>query len=842
MTALASSAQASLSISGGPLLRAVGIDVPDGSQRFLIVIHHLVVDGVSWRIVLEDIAAAYAQLTKGAATVALPPKSHAYAVWARRLHDYAGSPALAAELSYWLDRRANADIPCDNDHGGIDHVADADEVLLSFERDLTQRLLTDAPSAYRTQINDLLLAGLGRAVWRWSGRDDVLVELEGHGREDLFDGLDISRTVGWFTTAFPVRLAGGSQNPSSLIKTVKEELRGIPGRGLGYGVLRYLGSEEQRTALAGVAEPKISFNYLGQIDRSAEDAALFVMASESAGPSRDASSPLRRWLSVNGTVREGQLRLSFGFGRKRYRRETVERLAALYETALRELVDHCTSGACGLTPSDVALSGLGQADLDRLELDWREVEDIYPLSPMQQGMLFHAMHDGESGLYVNQVAAEVRGLDAGKLHRAWQAISDRHAVLRTGFVWRDLSGSPQQIVYRHAEVPFVEEDWCARAAGWEQPQLEAALADVSRRDRIEGFDLSRPPLQRVRLIRLGQDRHWLIWTHHHILLDGWSSARLIAEVMQHDGEGRLPALQHRYRDYIGWLRSRDNDASVTFWRNAMARLDEPSFLAEGLTEQADAESSGHGMLALELDAVLTERLQQFAARERVTMNTLVQAAWAQLLRQHTGQRTVCFGVTVSGRPPELAGAEDMVGLFINTLPVVDDVSPQQKVGAWLRELQDRNLTLREFGWTPLYEIQRLAGRPGRPLFDSILVFENYPVDHALMGKNRQIRVGETRIVETSNYPLFASVGLDERLRLVFNYQRKHFDEAQIARLQRAFVRLMEALSFDADRPVGMIAAGDPADDALLSRANSTRRDGARRGTVEQFETQVASIS
>ena len=838
MTALASSAQASLSISRGPLLRAVGIDVADGSQRFLIVIHHLVVDGVSWRVLLEDIAAAYAQFAKGDATVALPPKSHAYAVWGERLHAHATSPGLAAELSYWLDRGADADIPCDDDHDGTDLVADADEVLLSFERELTQRLLTDAPSAYRTQINDLLLAGLARAVWQWSGRDDVLVELEGHGREDLFGDLDISRTVGWFTTAFPVRLAGGSQDASSLIKTVKEELRGIPGRGLGYGVLRYLGSEEQRTALSNATEPRIAFNYLGQIDGGVDEAALFAMAPESAGPSRDASSPLRRWLSVNGTVREGRLRLSFGFGRKRYRRETVERLAALYEAALRELVDHCTSGACGLTPSDVALSGLGQADLDRLKLEWREIEDIYPLSPMQQGMLFHAMHDGESGLYVNQVAAEVRGLDAGKLHRAWQAVSDRHAVLRTGFVWRDLSGSPQQIVYRRAEVPFVEEDWRARAAGWEQPQLEAALADVSRQEQAAGFDLSKPPLQRVRLIRLGEDRHWLIWTHHHILLDGWSSARLIAEVMQHDGEGRLPALQHRYRDYIAWLQSRDSDASAAFWRNAMARLDEPGFLAESLAEHADAESSGHGMLALELDAALTGRLQQFAARERVTMNTLVQAAWAQLLRQHTGQSTVCFGVTVSGRPPELAGAEDMVGLFINTLPVVDDVGPQQKVGAWLRHLQDRNLTLREFGWTPLYEIQRLAGRPGRPLFDSILVFENYPVDHALMEKNRQIRVGEIRIVETSNYPLFASVGLDERLRLVFNYQRKYFDEAQIARLQRAFVRLMEALSVDADRPVGMIAASDPADDALLSRANSTRRDEPRLGIVEQFEAQV----
>ena len=151
------------------------------------------------------------------------------------------------------------------------------------------------------------------------------------------------------------------------------------------------------------------------------------------------------------------------------------------------------------------------------------------------------------------------GLDAGKLKAAWQAVSDRHAVLRTGFVWRELSGSAQQVVYRHVAVPFVEEDWRERAAALERAanaELDAALAEVSRREREKGFDLSRPPLQRVRLIRLDEDRHWLIWTHHHILLDGWSSARLIAEVLQHEGGGRLPAVQGRYRDYIGWLQGR----------------------------------------------------------------------------------------------------------------------------------------------------------------------------------------------------------------------------------------------------------------------------------------------
>ena len=278
---------------------------------------------------------------------------------------------------------------------------------------MTARLLKEAPSAYRTQVNDLLLAALARAVSRWGRIEDVVVELEGHGREDIFTGAEISRTVGWFTTAFPVRLPAGSGDDASLIKSVKEELRAIPARGLGYGVLRYLGTGEQRHALAALSEPRIVFNYLGQFDSSVGEGTPFKVAPESAGPARSNSAPLGRWLSINGQVREGQLRLSFSYGRRRYRRTTIERLAEHYAAALRELVDHCTGGARGMTPSDFELSGLSQADLDALgaTIDCRGIEDIYPLSPMQQGMLFHALRDGESGNYVNQVGLEVRGLD-----------------------------------------------------------------------------------------------------------------------------------------------------------------------------------------------------------------------------------------------------------------------------------------------------------------------------------------------------------------------------------------------------------------------------------------------
>ncbi|MBR1230344.1 amino acid adenylation domain-containing protein [Bradyrhizobium sp. AUGA SZCCT0176] len=852
VTAITSAAQASLSLSSGPLLRAAAMDLADGSQRLLIAIHHLVVDGVSWRVLLEDLAAAYGQLKQGAATVSLPPKSETYASWGERLHAYAATPELADELSFWLARGAGADLPCDNDHGDLDLVGDGEEVPLVLDTELTSRLLQQAPSAYRTQVNDLLLASLVRAVSRWSGLEDLTIELEGHGREDIFPATDISRTVGWFTTAFPVRLHGGSSDDASLIKSVKEELRAVPNRGIGYGVLRYLGSEEQRSALARLAEPRIVFNYLGRFDGSVGASSLFDFAPESSGPSRSGAGHLRGWLNITGQVREGCLLLSIGYGRKRYRRETVERLAQMYETVLRELVTHCCSGASGITPSDVALSGLDQADLDRLgtALDLRGVEDIYPLSPMQQGMLFHALRDGADDVYVNQVGLEVFGFDAGKLKAAWQAVSDRHAALRTGFVWEHLSGSAQQVVYRHVAVPFVEEDWRDRAAaldgGGERAELDAALAEVSRSERENGFDVSRPPLQRVRLIRLDDVRHWLIWTHHHIFIDGWSSARLVAEVLQHVSGGTLPTVQGNYRDYIAWLQGRDHAAAATFWRDALGKLDTATLLANARASNGMAlEAKGHASIALAVSAELTERLKSFAKRERVTLNTLIQGAWAQLLRRRSGQGAISFGVTVSGRPAELAGSEEMVGLFINTLPIVDAPNPEASVGDWLRQLQEQNLALREHGWTPLYEIQRLAGHAGQTLFDSILVFENYPIDEALRKTGEGgPRLGRVEHVTPTNYALAVAVfaGADA-LNLEFNYDRARFGGAGIGRLRDSLRGLLEQIAANAERPVGDIGLPDH-DEArrILDWSCASNLAASRSsyvGVVAQIEARAA---
>jgi amino acid adenylation domain-containing protein/non-ribosomal peptide synthase protein (TIGR01720 family) len=818
VTTLATKAQQSLSLASGPLLRAVAMDLRDGSQRLLIAIHHLVVDGVSWRILLEDIASACAQLAQGAPSVNLAAKTDSVASWAGRLQAWATSDELAAELPFWTAATGATELPCDDDHGGIDVVGESEELTLAFDAELTAGLLNEAPAAYRTRVNDLLLAALSRAVWQWSGQDDIAIELEGHGREDIFADADITRTMGWFTSVFPLRLKAGAAEPAALLKVTKETLRAVPNHGLGHGVLRTLGSEAHRDSLSRAAAPRIVFNYLGRFDDSFGEDALFRMAPESPGPMRDAGAPLRAWLTINGEVRDEQLRLSFGYGRRRYRRATIERLASLFDRALRELVAHCIGGARGLTPSDVALSGLDQDALDRLcaTLDCRAIEDIYPLSPMQQGLLFHALRDGKDDVYVNQLAIELDNVDPAKLHSAWQAASDRHAVLRTGFVWQQLAGAARQIVYRHVDIPVVEEDWRGRAAD----QIDAALAEAARQQLEHGFDVAQPPLQRLRLIRLDDSRLWLIWTHHHIVLDGWSSARLLADVLRQLGGSAVPAARGSYRDYIAWLQTRDATASADFWRQNLTGLENPTMLAGALRSKgAPMEETDHARLTVTIDRKAAERLKAFAKRERVTLYTLLQGAWTQSLRQLTGRSSVCFGVTVSGRPAELAGAEDIVGLFINTLPVIDDPQPQLTVGAWLRQLQTQNLSLREHEWMPLHEIQRLGGHAGRALFDTIMVFENYPIDQALIGGEEGApHIGRVEHVTPTNYALAVAVfdGAGA-LRLDFNHDRAQLDDATARDVSNIFQAWLERLVEDGERPLGDLTAWGPEDLAKILR-------------------------
>ena len=791
---LADEAQRSLDLSNGPLLRAVLINLPQGEQRLLLVIHHLAVDGVSWRVLLEDLQQAYQAAVSGSA-LTLPARTASIKSWAERLRDHATSAALTSERDYWLRvlQSGEPSLPRDCPEG-TQRNRDAAHAQSWLSEELTHALLKVAPAAYRTQVNDLLLTALAQVLCQWSGQPSALIQLEGHGREDLFEDLDLSRTVGWFSSLFPVRLTPGDE-PGASLCAIKEQLRGVPNKGIGYGVLRYLGEPALAERLASFPAPSVTFNYLGQFDASfdAQEGALFTPAGEHAGAALDPDGPLTNDLSITGQVFAGRLQLDWTYSCEQFHSETIVALARQYEQALTALIEHCAQGHRGVTPSDFPLAALTQSRLDRLPMNAGNIEDIYPLAPMQQGMLFHSLFEQHSGDYINQLRVDVQGLDVPRFQAAWQACVDHHEILRSVFVTQ--GEQSLQVVLRQAALRFVERDARQHDGAWLEQQAEADLRD--------GFDLEQGPLLRVTLLRTGERSHHLVYTSHHILMDGWSSSRLLGEVLQRYS-GQAPAGQAgRYRDYIHWLQRQNPEAGEAFWRAELARLDEPTRLAQAL--KAPIAEPGYGDFLHLIDATGTARLNDFARAQRVTLNTLVQSAWLMLLQRYTGQSSVTFGATVAGRPADLPGVEEQLGLFINTLPVIAEPRPEQRVVDWVRQVQAKNLSLREHEHTPLYDIQRWAGGSGGALFDTLLVFENYPVSEALQRAPEGLSFSGLHNQEQAHYPLTLVVEAGATLSVRLSYDRRHFSAESIAQMASHLGFLLQAMAATPDARLGELA-------------------------------------
>jgi amino acid adenylation domain-containing protein/non-ribosomal peptide synthase protein (TIGR01720 family) len=369
--------QASLDPARGPLLRAASFDLGEGEPwRLLLVLHHLVVDGVSWRILLADLETACRQLAAGEEIVLLP-KTTSLKHWAERLVEHAGSAALAAEIPFWRQTLlAGTDrLPVDLPHGR-NTVASASTVSVHLDAEETRALLRDVPPVYRTEINDVLLAALARAFAGWTGRTALTLDLEGHGREEILGGIDLSRTVGWFTAIFPLRLdLGAAADPGAELLATKERLRSVPNRGIGYGLLRYVAPEESARSLLDLAEPEVGFNYLGQLDPSLPGSSPWAPAAESAGPMASPRGMRAHLLEVNASIASGQLRIHLSYSRELHHPETIERLAQGYVAALRRLIAHCQSPtAGGVTEADFPLSHLAADELESalLEVDFEE--------------------------------------------------------------------------------------------------------------------------------------------------------------------------------------------------------------------------------------------------------------------------------------------------------------------------------------------------------------------------------------------------------------------------------------------------------------------------------------
>ncbi len=822
LTAHASALQAGFDVARPPLLRVVHYCLPDG-ERLLVLCHHLVIDGVSWRILLEDLFAAYAAERTGEAAVLAPAGS--WLAWPAALTQAARDPALLAEIPYWqaVEAAEATALPRDYDDE-INAVADARSIALELDADASSALLRRA-GANEGGMAALLLGALALAFRETFGMPRIRVRLEGHGREELAPGLDISRTIGWFTSLFPAAIdVGAAVGLDAAAARAGAALAAIPGKGVGYGLLRYATPHELRPGLRFAEPPEIGFNYMGQFD--AELGGGFRLADEPTGPV--VAPTLRRpeLIDIESAIVGGKLALSIGYGERIHARATVQRLADALRTAL--VVQPAPSpGATKIDTERTTLAVPSTASIDTVEVDAAEVgaeidaarvEAVLPLSPLQQGMAFHAL-SGDRQSYLQQFAFTLRGaLDLERFVAAWQAVLARHQALRAAIVAAP-GEALHQVVLAERPGPVAVTDLRTLTAGRQAEAVERRASE----ERALGFDLARDPLLRLLLLRLGDTQTRVILTLHHIVADGWSLGIVFAELIALYRGAQLPPAPPFAR-HLEWLAAQDSAAARRYWTAQLRDAPEPVALP-GLRAVADG---GYAMreLSFAFDAATTRLLAELGARLGVTLNTLVQAQWAVLLAGFGGDADVMFGAITSGRPAELEGVEEMVGLFLQPVPVRARVAGDQGFAALARVIQHDAGEAAPFHHFPLAEMQRLDGRR-RTLFDHVLVFENYPF--ASLG-DADLSIADVQAIEQMHFPFSIVVEPGETLAIKFTFNARAIAEADLRAIEAQWRRLAEAVLADADRPLGEIALG--ARTALVASS-------AIEGTVlDRFEAQV----
>jgi amino acid adenylation domain-containing protein len=467
-----------------------------------------------------------------------------------------------------------------------------------------------------------------------------------------------------------------------------------------------------------------------------------------------------------------------------------------------------------------------------------QIETVYQLSPAQQGMLFHSLYTPESGVYFTQIRFTLRGeVEVAKFERAWQRTVERHSILRTSFVWKR-TAQPLQVVHRNVELKLQYRDWRGLSSSEQEEKLQQWLAA----DLDQPFELSQVPLMRLALLQMGTEQYELVWSLHHILLDGWSVPIVLGEMFElYEGEleGRETRLRgsRPYGDYIGWLGEQSAEAAERYWREALAGFVEPTPLPA--VSWKEGKGSGQGVVEVKLGVAEYGELLEVVRGEQLTLNTVVQGAWAVLLSRYSGRREVMYGATVSGRPGELLGVERMVGMFINTLPVRVRVRGKERVVEWLRELQQEQVEQRQYEYSSLVEVQKWSEiGHGQPLFETILAFENYPVGNNLT--DRKIKVEEMSAVENPNYPLSVVVGPSETLTLRAYYDRGRYEAEAVERLVKQLERLLSSIAKDRWQRVEELSVLSEAEKReQVEEWNETRREFPRESCIQElFEAQA----
>ncbi len=742
----------------------------DGSARLYFAAHHLIIDTVSWRILIDDIKRLYLGELLG-------QKGSSYRQWVTAIHHYA--KAHTEERYYWQEASSlGQPLP--------KQIFSTHAYFASFKLDegLTQQLTGIANKAYHTEINDLLLTAFGLTLSLYFGETSHRITLEGHGREEWDEALDVSRTIGWFTSMFPVTLSVKEDLEHTLL-SIKEYLRTIPNKGIGYGALRYCDS----TSTIFGDLPQILFNYLGQFDNSS---GYWQIVLESSGQSVHPDNIHPHVLDTTALVVDGALHVSLS---SYLSQNACTEISRLFEKQLVKLIEHCTlqvhDGREIFTPSDFNYVKLSHHLLNTLQSNDSGILAVYRANSLQQGFLYHAITQPDSDAYRVQVFVDYyHALDIDVYQAAWLLAVEKYPILRTYFNWDD---DLLQVISRNGHVAVSFHDLSERL------DKAQALNQIQVEDRKVAFDLTKPTLMRVHLIRYEDDHFILLNTAHHSILDGWSLSILLDEVHHYYVDllqGKTPKVvvdqtYLRAQDYIA---SHQEDANK-FWDAQQQKIEyindlNPLFSYSASLNDIKNISCPHEVVISILDKDY-RLLKELVNQEGVTLNVLLQFAWHKLIQIYTGDPQTIVGTTLSGRTIPIPGIEESVGLYINTLPLMMAWCDEGSIRDHLHLITSELSAISEYSFVELASLQV----EGRRLFHSLFIAENYIKSGSSDEIKKHLACQVQSTIETLDYPLALIVYEgDERVALKLKYDGTLMTQERASQLLQQLHLILQQVS------------------------------------------------
>ena len=826
--AVSNTAQSAMDIQQGPLLRCL-LFRTQKSDYLAFIVHHLVIDGVSWDILAANFQSVYADLAAGRAPL-LQKRRQGFAEFATAMQEYARSAQLLAQLPYWsaIDKSDIGKLPVRTARPKSNFAADLVDSRIDIDASVTKELLGSSHNAYGTKGDELLLAGFARALYKWTDGelDCAALTLETHGRQDIGLGVDIDSAIGWFTGAYPVLLPA-HKDWDEQIKGVKNSLRSVPAFGIGYDVLHEMVAPAAAVALPNRLPVEIEFNYLGDNDRTDTDTALLELTRTGLGSDIGARNPNDYVWYVSAARQQGQLAIAINYNEHQFKARDIEEFLLEYQKALQEIAEHCRGRLPEKTVHDYDCPDLTAAELAVINSHYGDVADIYPLTPMQQGLYYESSLD-KSAYFEQSLYKLVAALDQAAFTKHFEKTIQRFDVMRTAILSDGLN-RPLQVVLHAADAKHALcwHDWQHLSDAQKQLHKNDLLTKL----RTEGFDFTRAPLLSAHMIRVAAEEWIVVLSMHHTIIDGWSSGLLCAALFDDFFAANDCASMTivPYRRFVDWLASQDERAARAYWRDYLAGCEDVTGTWADKPNRGDKQFNERQFA---LTPVRTAALQSIANDNGVTLGTLLQVLWSVLLMRYNNRGDVVFGYVDSGRRPEIEGIEQLLGLTINTVPVRIVADEQCTLPTLLANVQQQFIAANRYNWLSLADIQQECALKNA-LVTHLVAFQNMPDAPQV---NSSFVLEEIGGYDRTNFDFGLVIQPGADTIIGFNYNSLEYSDARIEAMGRHFVNICDAVIGDSRKVLHSYSLLEAHEESAILAASygATKELDERCGVLQLF--------